>query len=75
MPHAIITGGADGIGHALVTRYARAGYLITILDRDVERSTAACQAIQAQGGSATFVHEPILSSIAPGLARLAGLLN
>lgn len=75
MPHAIITGGADGIGHALVTRYARAGYLITILDRDVERSTAACQAIQAQGGSATFVHADLADpdALAQALAAIKQL--
>jgi short-subunit dehydrogenase len=56
MAHAMITGGADGIGRAVVACAASAGYAITLLDRDAARGQAVCQAIQSQGGSAHFVH-------------------
>jgi len=50
--HCVVTGGADGIGRAVAERYARAGYAITIIDRDAGRSAAVCQAIQSTGGVA-----------------------
>ena len=55
MSHCIITGGADGIGRAVAERYARAGYAVTLVDRDAERGAALCAALRAQGASATFV--------------------
>jgi short-subunit dehydrogenase len=50
--HCVVTGGADGIGRAVAERYARAGYAITIIDRDAGRAAAVCQAIRAGGGAA-----------------------
>lgn len=64
-PHCVVTGGADGIGRAVAERFARAGYRITILDRDVERAAAACGAIRAAGG--------IAAVIAADLARPEGV--
>jgi short-subunit dehydrogenase len=52
MRHCVVTGGADGIGRAVAERYARAGYALTIIDRDAGRAAAVCQAIRAAGGVA-----------------------
>lgn len=56
MAHVLITGGADGIGRALVEQYAQAGNHVTIIDRDLARAQALCQSLQVQGHSAAFVH-------------------
>jgi len=53
--HCVVTGGADGIGRAVAERFARAGYAVTILDRDAERAADVCRAIGDQGGVATFI--------------------
>jgi short-subunit dehydrogenase len=75
MTHAVITGGADGIGRALCEAYARAGFRITIVDRDAQRAEALCQQIADQGGIATFLQADLrdpaaAEAIVVGLRRL-----
>jgi short-subunit dehydrogenase len=75
LPHCVITGGADGIGRALAERYARAGYAVTLVDRDAERATALCRALGEAGGQATFISADLArpEGIAGALGRLAAL--
>lgn len=74
-PHCIVTGGADGIGRAVAERFARAGYSVTILDRDAERAGEACAAIGAAGGAATGVVVDLAQpeGVALALRQLAAL--
>jgi NAD(P)-dependent dehydrogenase (short-subunit alcohol dehydrogenase family) len=52
---AIVTGGGDGIGHAVVRRLARNGVSLVVTDIDVARGQAAADEVVAAGGAATFV--------------------
>ena len=54
LPHALITGAADGIGRALALRFAGAGYLVSGVDRDVARATQTQGDIINRGGQARF---------------------
>ena len=45
---AIVTGGAQGIGKAIVEKFCTEGAHVTILDRDGERGRAACRKLSAQ---------------------------
>jgi short-subunit dehydrogenase len=74
-PHSVVTGGADGIGRAVAERYARAGYSITILDRDAERAAVVCETIRAAGGAATAIIVDLAQPEGPALAlrQLAAL--
>lgn len=55
-PVVLITGFADGIGRALAFRFARAGYIIIGVDRDIDAATATCTALTEQGGQVRFHH-------------------
>lgn len=52
---AAITGAADGIGRALAFAFGRAGYAVTGIDVDAERSEAAARALEAEGVTARFL--------------------
>ena len=52
--NAVITGGANGIGHAIALAYAKEGARVTVLDRDAKVQKTA-EAIQKLGGEAAFV--------------------
>lgn len=73
--HSVVTGGADGIGRAVAERFARAGYAVTILDRDAERAAEVCRAIADQGGVATFIGVNLAQpkSVGEALRQLAAL--
>ncbi|NJN81281.1 MAG: SDR family NAD(P)-dependent oxidoreductase [Caldilineaceae bacterium] len=53
--HCVITGAADGIGKALALEFAAAGYRITGIDRDVERSMRTQAELINRGASARFI--------------------
>lgn len=71
-PVVLITGFADGIGRALAFRFARAGYIIIGVDRDVATATDTCAALRQQGGQVRFHHADLanLTSLESLLADL-----
>ncbi len=54
-PHCVITGAADGIGRALALAFSAAGYVITGIDIDSERSMRTQAEIINRGGAARFL--------------------
>jgi cyclic-di-GMP-binding biofilm dispersal mediator protein len=75
MSHCVITGGADGIGRAVAERYARAGYDVTIVDRDAERAGQVCVALRGMGCAATCIRADLAwdEDIRAALAQLGAL--
>ncbi|KKW90125.1 SDR family NAD(P)-dependent oxidoreductase [Sphingobium chungbukense] len=51
---AVVTGGASGIGHAIVDEFVREGAAVAIVDFDADRGSAAAESISKSGGNATF---------------------
>jgi NAD(P)-dependent dehydrogenase (short-subunit alcohol dehydrogenase family) len=51
----IVTGGSQGIGEAIVRRYAREGARVAILNRTVEKAHRVVDGITSEGGSAIAV--------------------
>lgn len=52
---ALVTGGASGIGRAVVLRYAEAGAKVVVSDRDVAGGEKVVNLINEQGGNAIFI--------------------
>ncbi|MDX6438043.1 MAG: hypothetical protein QOF45_626 [Gaiellaceae bacterium] len=52
---ALVTGAGGGIGRAICTKLAQAGYAVVGLDIDVDAATTTCDEIRASGGSAVAV--------------------
>src|SRR4051812_47198223 len=50
-----ITGGGAGIGRAIAWHFARAGYAVSITDRDREAGREALEGMRGAGGAALFV--------------------
>jgi short-subunit dehydrogenase len=67
--HCVVTGGANGIGRAVVERYARDGWLVTIIDREAPQINRAIQ------DATTFIHADLAHSegIDRALRHLAAL--
>ena len=53
---AVITGAANGIGHAMALRFAREGASVVIADKDAEHGKQTATEIQKNGGSALYRH-------------------
>ncbi len=53
--HCLITGAADGIGKALATRYAQAGYIVTGIDIDRDRAAATQVEVGQTGANIGFI--------------------
>lgn len=54
-PHCVITGAADGIGRALAHAFAAAGYAVTGVDVDEERSAVVCEELARYGTDVKFI--------------------
>lgn len=54
VPVALVTGGACGIGRAVVERLSRDGWAVTFVDRDMDSGTAAAAEINEHGGQCRF---------------------
>lgn len=57
----IVTGGAQGIGHAIVERCAREGARVTFLDIEAARAEEALDGFQAAGLDVAFVRADVTS--------------
>jgi 2-hydroxycyclohexanecarboxyl-CoA dehydrogenase len=68
--NAIITGGASGIGRAIVLNLAAAGANVAVCDLDVEGATAVAELVRKEGGRAVPVQVDV-SSPAAVLAAVA----
>jgi 3-oxoacyl-[acyl-carrier protein] reductase len=52
--HAVVTGGAQGIGRAIVERFLDSGAAVAIWDRDIASAQATAQALRGRGRVAVF---------------------
>ena len=53
---AVVTGGADGIGHAISEAMVREGAHVFVSDIDDKKGTAFVEALRGAGGKADYVH-------------------
>jgi len=67
---AVVTGGASGIGEAVVRQLANGGARVVIADRDAERGESLPAELQAAGREARFVFTEVADS-----ASVAGLIE
>lgn len=81
---AIVTGGASGIGRAIVHGFASEGAKIVIADLSDDNSAKVCAEIEAAGGKAIFVrtdvanfedHANLLKKAREGFGRVDVLVN
>ena len=56
---ALVTGGASGIGKAIVDAYVREGAKVTIVDLSEENGNAAVEDVKSRGGEAHFVRADV----------------
>ena len=60
--HALVTGGASGIGLAISETLAREGAQVLITDIDLDQGAVAAERIKAQGGSADCLQCDVVNS-------------
>src|SRR5687768_9196185 len=58
---AIVTGGAGGIGGAIVQRFAREGAKVAVVDLDGAAATAVTADLSARGTDAAAIHADVTS--------------
>src|SRR3954471_23349691 len=56
---AVVTGGASGIGLAIVERFAEQGANVALLDRDAASGEAASARIRGAGGVCEFIRADV----------------
>ena len=61
---AVVTGGSQGIGRAIVDRLVQDGFAVGILDIDVARAEETAAAVAERGGRAIFRHADITDAAA-----------
>lgn len=77
---ALVTGGASGMGLAIVERLARDGFRVVMADRNAELAATQAQVLQAQGLDVEYrvvdlTDETATRALARSLAPLAALVN
>jgi NAD(P)-dependent dehydrogenase (short-subunit alcohol dehydrogenase family) len=84
MTIALVTGGGgEGSGRAIARRFARAGAVVVVCDKNDEGGIATVQAITRDGGNATFRHVDVRSReelhdafvFARSLGNIAAVVN
>lgn len=61
---AVVTGGASGIGAAIVDTFVRHGAAVWVLDRDHESATRLAKTLPTDCGNCTFIHCDISDFVA-----------
>lgn len=79
-PAALVTGGAAGIGRAIVERLARDGWAVTFADRDRDRGEALAAEIRGQGALCRFAHADLAdrgqrNTLVPGTVEAWGRID
>lgn len=77
---ALVTGGASGMGLAIVERLARDGFRVVLADRNAELAAKEAEALRAQGLDVEYrvvdlTDEAATRALARALAPLAALVN
>ena len=77
---ALVTGGASGMGLAIVERLARDGFRVVMADRNADLAARETQALQAQGLAVDYrvvdlTDEHATRQLVRELAPLAALVN
>jgi NAD(P)-dependent dehydrogenase (short-subunit alcohol dehydrogenase family) len=76
---AVVTGGAQGIGRAIVEKLAREGARVTFLDRDADGGASTARALSADGLAADFLpadvtrESEVAAAIGQVVAKAGGL--
>jgi NAD(P)-dependent dehydrogenase (short-subunit alcohol dehydrogenase family) len=63
---AVVTGGASGIGHAIVQRLAGSGTAVVVADSNATNAQRVCEDLVAKGGEAAAVIVDVSDPSAPG---------
>ena len=66
--HAVVTGGASGIGRAIAERLAEEGAEVHIFDRDAVAAASVVTAIESAGGQARAHEVDVASSASVAMA-------
>ena len=58
----IITGGGQGIGCAICSRFVKEGSRVVIAEIDADKGKRACEAVKRDGGEAIFLKTDVTKS-------------
>ena len=70
--HAVITGGATGLGYAIAQRMLASGASVTLWDRDAQALTKACAALGSQAHGVTVdvaEHASVVAAVSQTLTQ------